>query len=122
MKVDFDPIMGMLLSAFGDEVDLYFHQGYEGDSDEFWYEDQDWDEENPETYPSVFEEQISEDTAEQAGFTDEAEAAVWLKEKVGEEGDRVDYQGRSYLVISTSTFRSGSNVGRHILGVRTINV
>lgn len=122
MHTDFGYIMDMLGALFGDEFDVYFHDGYATGSDDFWHEDQDWDEDNPETYKGLMEEQISEDTMQQAGFSDEAEAAVWFKEDIASEGDRVDYKGESYLVISSSNFRAGGNVERQLLGVRSIDV
>ena len=112
-------MMADLLMTYGDEVTLYKHQGYSG-GDDFWQEDQGWEEEG-ENYTVLIENELSEETLSQAGFSDEAEAAMWFDENVVEKGDKIKHIDNEFIAISVSNFHAAGEFARQIIGVRHHN-
>lgn len=120
MVVDFDMVMGQLTNYFGDTVTVYKHSGYTSDEDDFWHEDEGWEEHGTE-HEVLVEEEPSDTTQEMDGFVNEATSAIYAKEEIAYEGDKVDIYGREYVVVSDSTFRTKGKIGRQLLGIRAVN-
>lgn len=111
-------VMDRVLEFGGVEVTVYPHQGYGDEGDDFWRTDLDHAD-TGEKYVVVFEDQPSEETLSGAGFSDNAESAIWVDRDIAEEGDKiVTAQGREYLVISQSNYYMGSDFIRQVLGIR----
>lgn len=96
-----------ILLEYGSTAILYEHQGYSGDADDFWYEDENWPDEGTEITllsDSIF----SSISVEQHGFMETGDVVFWLDTECTE-GDLIENNGE-WLVDRVVTMQLSDNI------------
>ena len=109
-----------LSSFFGNQATFYEPKEDSHHGDEFWYEESGWEEQG-ESHQVLIEEELSEDTLQQAGFADEAEIAIWTRDEVAGEGWKMEWRGNDWVIISISDMNLDGGHIRRILGARSLD-
>lgn len=111
--------MEMLLGLFGDTITVYPHQGYnDDDGSDFWETDQGVSGSGT-SYTAIVEDTPSQDTVESPGFVDEAEIAFYTETHVADEGDHIEYNNETWVVVSVSDLKTQDELDRCLIGAKS---
>lgn len=112
-----DEMVGM----FGETITGYHHLGYTDSSGEdFWHEDDGHDKNNPYTFEAIPESVLDDQTLEDAGFESDTDSVLRTSSAEVEEGDLIEFAGKSFIVREEENIRmAGDNIMK-ILALRQV--
>lgn len=103
-----DDTANAIIAEVGETVTVVPHNGYQTDADGIWPSDGGYDTANSFEADARVLRAISNDELEEEGFSNKGEILMYFGDKTVEEGDKILFDNKEWVVFETSTDQLGN--------------